>query len=86
MAGTISYLYDPNQDVFVINDVRNYSGIIAVQEGRIIRVNIDVLSNDTSLTYDVVVAGENGTKNFVETDIFPDLPTAIAEYQLRLQS
>jgi hypothetical protein len=85
MAGTINYLFDPNQDIFAIvacneTDVR----AIAVRPGRIIRVRAEVLVTTTTLLYDVQVAGESGSTELPEADIFTDIPSAVAEYEIRL--
>ena len=84
MAGTINYLYDPNQVVYVIDNCDDPSSVLAVVRGEVIRVRAEVLVSETTLEYDVRLDGNAGTKEFVEADIFPDLATAITEYQNRL--
>lgn len=81
MAGTILYLYDPNQDVWVID---NCSGNILVREGTVIRVRAEVIQTGEDLQYDIQLDGQNGTKAFEESDVFPDLASAMAEYENRL--
>lgn len=84
MAGTINYLYDPNQAVFVINTPCEDNAIPAVQPGKVIRVRAEVLVTLTTLFYDVQVDQTSGTFEFVEADVFPDLASAVAEYEIRL--
>jgi len=84
MAGTINYLYDPNQNVYVIYSACDDNTIAAVQPGVVIRVRGEVLVTTADLHYDVRVDGQSGTTELVEADVFPDLATAIAEYQSRL--
>lgn len=86
MAGTINYLYDPNQSVYVIElcDPDETRGSSAVRPGKVIQVRGEVLVTETKLFYDVQVDGQSGTTEFLEADVFADLATAIAEYELRL--
>ena len=86
MAGTINYLYDPNQSVYVIEpcDADNPNGPTAVRPGKIIQVRGEALVTETWLFYDVQVDGQSGTTEFLEADVFADLATAVAEYELRL--
>lgn len=84
MAGTINYLYDPNQDVFVIDNCDDPSSNLSVVGGRVVRVRAEVLVTATELEYDIRLDGNAGTKEFVEADVFADLATAITEYQNRL--
>lgn len=81
MAGTIAYLYDPNQTVWVIDEVNE---VLAVREGKVVRVRAEVLITSGKLVYDVRVGQEAGTKEFVETNLFATLADAVAEYELRL--
>ena len=81
MAGTILYLYDPNQVVWVID---NCNSDLLVREGTVIRVRAEVIQTGESLQYDIQITGQNGTKAFEESDVFPDLPSAMAEYENRL--
>ena len=88
MAGTINYLYDAGQTVHLIAecvDPNNKSITVpVVRPGKVIRVRVDLLVTETKLVYDVQVDKQSGTTEFIEADVFTDLPTAIAEYQLRL--
>ena len=84
MAGTINYLYDPNQAVFVITSPCDDNNVTAVQPGKVIRVRAEVLVTQTVLFYDVQVNEASGTSEFVEADVFADLTTAVAEYETRL--
>lgn len=83
MAGTINYLYDPNQQVYVIDDCEE--GPAYVSGGTVLRVKAEVLVTGTEIKYDVRLDGNKGTKEFKEADVFPDKATAIAEYQNRVQ-
>ena len=85
MAGTINYLYDPNQAVYVIDDCEE--GPAYVSGGTVLRVRAEVVSPPTTnnVVYDVRLDGNKGTKEFKEADVFPDKATAIAEYQNRVQ-
>jgi len=82
MAGTINYLYDPNQAVWVITDGTTCDS--AVIAGTIIQVKGNVLTTGSTLAYDVRLDGNNGTNEFLETDIFDTLNAAVAEYEARL--
>ena len=82
MAGTINYLYDPNQQAHVIDDCEE--GPAYVSGGTVLRVKAQVLVTGTEILYDVRLDGNKGTKEFKETDVFPDLATAVAEYEARL--
>ena len=82
MAGTINYLYDPNQQVYVIDECE---GVLYVSGGTVQRVKAQVLITDTEVLYDVILTGSRGTKEFKEADVFPDKTTALAEYEARIQ-
>jgi len=87
MAGSINYLYDPNQDVFVIAECDNPDAagtIIAVRPGEVIQIRGEVLVTDTNLFYDIRVDGQSGTTEFIEADVFATLAEATAEYEIRL--
>ena len=89
MAGTINYLYDANQEVFVIADCvdPNNSGntqVEAVRQGKVVRVRVEVLITATKLVYDVQIANQPGTTELTEDDIFTDLAAALIGYQARL--
>lgn len=83
MAGTINYLYDPNQSVYVIDTLCD-TPTTAVRAGIVIRIRAEELVTISKLFYDVQVDGQSGTTEFVEADVFTDLATAIAEYEIRL--
>lgn len=89
MSGTVNYTYDPNQQVFVIvhcidpNDSSNTT-VPAVRVGKVVRVRFEALVTTTKLVYDVQVEQQSGTTEIIEADVFADLGTAVAEYQLRL--
>jgi len=85
MAGTINYLYDPNQGVFVITEAcEETTGVIAVREGVVKFVRGDVLTTGTTITYGVSLNGQSGNREYDEADVFPTLATAVAEYEIRL--
>lgn len=79
-------MFDPNQDVFVIDEVDCKDPLdkaISVRPGKVIRVRAEVLVTETTLLYDVRLESSVGTKQYEETDLFATLPAAIAEYQTR---
>lgn len=82
MAGVINYLYDPNQQVYVINVCTNNN--MYVIGGTVLRIRSEVLLTTTTLKYDVRLQGNNGTIEFEESDVFATLNDAMTEYQLRL--
>ena len=82
MAGTINYLYDPNQVVQTI--VEGEDGCLSVRKGMVIRVNVSVLVTKTELTYDVQLDGQSGTVELVEADVFDTLSAAVDQYEIRL--
>ena len=84
MAGTINYNFDPNQEVYVIDTCED-PAILAVRKGVVLRVKANVLVTETTLIYDVKIDGGKGTFEFEETDVFADKPTAIADYQTRIE-
>lgn len=86
MAGTINYLYDPNQPVWVITTCD--SDIITVREGIVYSVKGTVVSPPLTNTvkYYITLTGENSTLSYDETDVFGDLTSALAEYEIRLQN
>lgn len=84
MAGTINYLYDPNQVVWVISTVECDNNILAVESGTVIQLVTTTNATETTLAYDVRVDGKAGTSKYVEADIFPTLNAATLEYEIRL--
>lgn len=84
MAGTINYLYDPNQVVWVISTVECDNNILAVESGTIIQLVTTTNATGTTLLYDVSVDGKAGTTKYEETDIFATLNAATVEYEVRL--
>lgn len=81
MAGTINYLYDPNQAVYVIDEC---DGKLYVTGGTVLQVKARVLVSGLELSYDIRLEGNRGTKEFEEADVFPDKTTAVTEYETRL--
>ncbi len=79
--GTIVHQYDPNQDVYVIEDCENN---LYVTNGTVIRVRIEALVSGNEIIYDIRLAGKSGTTEFMESDVFVDKPTALTEYDTRL--
>lgn len=85
MAGTINYLYDPNQGVFVITEAcEDETGVTAVREGVVKFVRGDVLTTGSTITYGVSLNGQSGNIEYLEVDVFDTLADAIAEYEIRL--
>lgn len=80
MAGTISYLYDPNQTVWVITPCGES---LTVLQGAVVRVKGTVLTS-TQVTYDVRIGTNAGTEEFAEADVFATLADAVAEFEVRL--
>lgn len=80
MAGTINYLYDLNQSVYVIDTCGDN---IAVTSGSVSRIRLEVLDTTNSILYDVTMP-DYTTKVFVEADVFADKPTALTEYGTRV--
>lgn len=85
MAGTINYLYDPAQTVWVITDqCDNDDAPITVREGVVKYVHGEVLTTGTTITYGVQLDGTSGNVEFDEADVFPDLAAALVEFGNRL--
>lgn len=82
MAGTINYLYDPNQQVWGIVTCGDDTPV--VREGVVKRVRGEVLVTGQELEYDVQLNGDTGTTAILETDLFDTLAAAVAEYEVRL--
>lgn len=81
MAGTINYLYDPNQEVYVIITDGTVSHVIGAV---VLRCRVEVLITSTEIMYDVRLNGNQGTKELKESDIFADKSSAVAEYETRI--
>ncbi len=85
MAGTINYLYNPAQGVFVITEAcDDLNGVIAVREGVVKFIRGDVLTSGSTITYGVSLTGRSGNVEYLEVDVFETLAAAVAEYQIRL--
>lgn len=82
MAGTISYSFDPNQTVWVIDDTACDAGLV-VSQGAVVRV-VGVVLSATTVTYDVRIGTSAGTKAFYQEDVFPTLTAAMNDLELRL--
>lgn len=85
MSGTINYLYDPAQSVYVITEAcADPNGVTAVRSGVVKFVHGEVLTTGTTITYGVQLTGQSGNVEYDEADVFPDLASAVAEYEVRL--
>ena len=81
MAGTINYLYDPNQEVYVIAICGKTS---YVSPAKVLRVRAEALITGSTIKYDILVGEDRGTQEFEESDVFADKTTAVAEYETRV--
>ena len=84
MAGTISYLFDPNQTVWVIDETACDAGSV-IRQGAIVRV-VGIVLDTTTVTYDVRIGTSAGTKAFYEDDIFASVTEATVELEARLSA
>lgn len=90
MAGTINYQFDPDQDVYVIEQIQcsnNKEGLV-VHPATVVRVFTEVLINSSgsdNLRYDVRIEGRSGTIELEESDVFATKADAITEYETRIQ-
>lgn len=83
MASPIVYAYEPSTPVWIIRT--NGSGCpSAVIAGIIIQVRITAQITGTIIEYDVRLEDDNGTTEFIESDIFVSLAAAVNEYEIRL--
>lgn len=80
--GTIVHTYDPAASVWII--VSKGFCDPAVVAGTVVQMRCNALSTGTTIEYDIRLGSDNGTTTILETDIFADLTTAIAEYEIRL--
>jgi hypothetical protein len=85
--GTISHGFSPDDDVYVIY-TRNGCDA-AVLAGVVVQVRANIValgspSPTTTVKYDIRLANENGTTEFLEVDVFGTLNEAITEYESRL--
>ena len=83
MASPISYTYEPNTTVWVITTAAD-GCTTAVKTGVVIQVRINARTTGTVLRYDIRLENDNGTTEFIETDIFATLTAAVDEYEVRL--
>lgn len=81
MAGTVNYLYDPNQEVYVITSCDMGLQVVSAT---VLRCRAEVLITGTKIVYDVRLHGNRGTVDLQETDIFADKSSAVAEYETRI--
>jgi len=86
----INHLFNPGDTVYVITGGESVSTAnmtpcpIAIERGVVVVFTATELITTTTLMYSIRVADDNGTTEFVETDIFATLAAAITAYQLRL--
>lgn len=85
MAGTINYLYDPNQNIYVISECDEKRNPPYVTGGIVMRIRSEVLVSETTIVYDIRLDGYGGTQEFAEADVFLDKATAVAEYSNRVE-
>lgn len=85
MAGTINYLYDLHQPIWVITFCTDGASLL-IRQGTIIRIRGTIVGSPTLVTYDIQLVGDNGTTLFNEEDVFADISSASSEYQTRLTS
>jgi len=86
--GTVTYVYEPNDVVWVISD--GVTCPVAVLSGTVLRVRIVVSvgtgspSVTTKIYYDIRLDNNLGTTEFLEANIFATLLAATNEYNTRL--
>lgn len=80
--GTITHTFDPAQAVYLIVPCLKTTGYVS--PGTVVQVKAEALVSGVTIKYDVRLPGSGGTQEFVESDIFIDKPTAIAEYNSRV--
>lgn len=84
--GTINYLFEPSEMVYVIDEHDDHA---YVKLGKVIRIRAEVLVTETVVKYDIRLDGQAGTKEFDESDVFssvgsPPLAEVMAEYEKRI--
>jgi len=90
LMGTITYLYEPNDVVWVISGGGECP--IAVITGTVLRVRtiVSVTSGSPTITtktyYDIRLDANLGTSEFLEANVFATLSAATTEYENRLTS
>lgn len=87
--GTINHLYDPDQDVYVIdNCYKQGKNIVAgskVLSGTVIRVQTVSVVTGVEILYDIrLTGGGTGTSEFTEEDVFANINDAMVEYETRV--
>lgn len=80
MAGVINYLYDLDQDVYVINNCGSSS---ITQPGTITRIRVEKTPSVETIFYDVRLT-TNVLYVFTEEDVFPDKASALVELGNRI--
>jgi hypothetical protein len=99
MSGSIEFLFNPGQTVWVIETVPSCASgstasAIAIREGSVIRLRATVTITSVpvqgsplvydGVQYDVRLGSDAGTSTFGEDDVFGSLTDAVTEYQTRL--
>jgi len=98
MSGTIEFLYNPGQTVWVIQTVGGCTpsspSALAVREGSVLRIratiNLQTVPVGGSplvydgVEYDVRLGTSAGTNGFAEEDVFGSLADAITAYEARI--
>lgn len=85
MAGTINYLYNPLQSIWVIHTtICDGANILSIEAGTVIQVNTATNSIGSVLEYDVRISRNSGVSKLLEADVFATLSAATAEYEIRL--
>lgn len=92
MVSPVAYAHEPNDMVWVITGGGDCP--LAVQEGKVIQIRINVLAAMTTIIYDITVGDDVATTPMDVADVFGDTgspPTtdngkaaAITEYNTRL--
>lgn len=84
--GQVTYKFEPNEEVYVIDTCDGKSYVCL---GEVIRVIIEILKTETNIMYDIRKKTYSGTTRFEEKDVFPAtgsplVPDVFAEYQNRI--
>ena len=85
MSHSITPLYDAGDMIWVIDNTNSDCGPEGfVTSGEVVQVKVSGLVTGDTITYDVRTAGNTGTSEFMEVDMFADLSSAVTEYENRL--
>lgn len=80
MAGTIPYLYDVGQDVYMID---NCSTNNIITHGAVVRIRAEKTTTAEIVYYDIRLTN-NTMVVYVEEDVFPDKSSALTELGNRI--